>query len=55
VEVFDLRGGRVNKAAMDTAGSLWVYRLHAKNPRGGSVIRSGALSPFSALRINLGR
>jgi endoglucanase len=55
VEVFDLRGGRVDKAAMDTAGSLWVYRLHAKNPRGGSIIRSGALSPYSALRINLGR
>ncbi len=54
VEVFDLRGHRVAPAAMDSAGSLWAYRLTAKDGSGRKVKRSGTLSPFSTLRVDLG-
>ncbi|MDQ3001145.1 MAG: glycoside hydrolase family 9 protein [Fibrobacterota bacterium] len=55
LEVFDMRGGRINQAAMDTAGGLWVYRLQARSIEGMTLSRTGTLSPYSALRISLRR
>jgi hypothetical protein len=54
VELFDMRGARLDAAAMDTAGgSLWVYRLRAIDPEGRQVLRTGNISPFANLRVEL--
>lgn len=55
VEVFDLRGGKLSLTGLDSAGSLWVYRLTAKAAGGKRVVRSGTLSPYATVRVALGR
>lgn len=55
IEVFDLRGGRLGPGGLDSAGSLWVYRLTAKAAGGRRIERSGTLSPFATVRVALGR
>lgn len=53
LEIFDMKGSRVQIAAMDTAGSLWIYRLKAEDGKGRKVTRTGTFSPFSTPRIDL--
>lgn len=52
-ELFDIRGARVERTAMDTAGSLWVFRLKAEDGKGRVIARTGTLSSFSTVRVEL--
>ena len=55
VRVFDPRGAERDPSGMDSAGSLWVYRLRARDRTGRVVERSGVLSPYSIARAALPR
>ncbi len=53
VEFFDTRGGRRDGIAKDMDGGLLVYRLKGSDAQGHSVIRSGSISRFAPLKVDL--
>jgi endoglucanase len=55
VDLYDLRGVKADPKVADSAGGLWVFRLHAKDRAGRSLVRSGTLSPFATAQVPLGR
>ena len=54
LDVFDVRGNRMDAPLKDSAGAMYVYRMKARDGRGREVSRSGSVSTMATARVQLG-
>lgn len=54
IDVFDVRGNRMDAPLKDSAGAMYVYRMKAKDAHGRRVSRSGSVSNLATARVDLG-